>query len=356
MHILLAIVALLLVLGSIFIYSSSSVFALEQHHSSHFFLRKQAMGMAFGFLCALVTSLVPLHCIHRYTPAFFCITVAITALSLVTPCAVRIHGSSRWVKLGFLVFQPSELMKVGLLLYVAYYLDKKHATQRRSIKPFVALIATLIIPSIILLSQPDFGFTVTLVSTTIITCLVASFYVRYLGLSMVALIPAVVFLIVRYPYRAKRITTFLDPWRDPQGTGFQIIQSLIAIGSGGIHGTGIGESQQKYFYLPMQHTDFIFSIIAEEIGFCGVSVLILLYILFLYCGLRLANTLHNPFSRLFVLSFTVLITVQAVINMAVVTGLAPTKGIGLPFISYGNTNLVTNLIMLGIVVAMVKSE
>ncbi|MCX5924802.1 MAG: putative lipid II flippase FtsW [Candidatus Dependentiae bacterium] len=356
LRILLSIIALLVILGSIFIYSSSSVYALERHGYAHYFLYRQLIGILVG-LCALsIAALIPLKTIHKLTPFLFISSIGLTALSLVPQFASRIHGSSRWINIAHISFQPSELLKVGLLLYIAYFLDKKINTQQSILHSFLPLIIILAIPSIILLKQPDFGFTATLVSTVLAVCFIAQFQVTPLLISMTGLIPLVIGLIICYPYRMKRITTFLNPWQDPQGSGFQIIQSLIAIGSGGFWGVGIGQSRQKFFYLPMQHTDFIFSIIAEEIGFIGIFGLVLLYVFFLYYGLRLACAMKNQFSRFFILGFIIVISLQTIINMAVATGLAPTKGLGLPFISYGNTGLVTTLLMVGIVINMVKSE
>jgi cell division protein FtsW len=179
---------------------------------------------------------------------------------------------------------------------------------------------------------------------------------KYILITLTALIPAALALVVFKPYRLKRILTFLDPWSDPQGAGFQIIQSLIAIGSGGFWGLGISQSKQKFFYLPMQHTDFIFAIIAEETGLFGSSILLILYILFLYFGIRIFRQLTDNFSALATFGFIILITLQTVINLAVATGLAPTKGIGMPFVSYGNTALICNMAMLGLILNMIHSQ
>ena len=169
-------------------------------------------------------------------------------------------------------------------------------------------------------------------------------------------LPIAFFMIYLQPYRWQRILTYLDPWQDPQGSGFQIIQSLIAIGSGGLWGTGIAQSQQKFFYLPMQHTDFIFAIMAEEIGFIGSLFFITLCMAFVWFGFRISWNLKNPFSTYLVQGVTSIISLQFIINLFVSTGLAPTKGIGLPFISYGNTALVCNLFMIGLVANAVQDN
>lgn len=359
---LLFIILLLLIVGSVFIYSSSSVYALAYSGNAGYFLKKQVIGIVLGLIAMLMSIVMPLPFIKKSAPYFFIFTLFVTCLSFVPHFSLRIHGSSRWIRLLGFSFQPSELLKIGLLLYSAYFIDKKIHQQGecdtlQTLKHiFLPLSILLIVPAIILLKQPDFGFTVTLVATILCTCLLINFQTRRILFSFLALIPLAGLLIFLQPYRLKRITIFLNPWQDPQGSGFQIIQSLIAIGSGGFWGIGIGESRQKFFYLPMQHTDFIFSIIAEEVGFIGISFLILLYILFLYYGLRIAHLLHDHFSRVFVLNVTIFISVQALINMMVTTGMVPTKGVGLPFVSYGNTGLITNFIMIGIMVNMVYSE
>jgi cell division protein FtsW len=356
MQFLLGIIIVIIIVGSLFIYASSSVYALESFGSASYFVNKQLIGIALGFAGLVVAALIPFNLIKKATPLFFVSSLALTALSLIPQFASRIHGSSRWVRLLGFSFQPSELLKVGLLLYLAYFLEKKLNKQESIVTTFLPLMIMLGIPSAILLKQPDFGFTVTLVSTALIVCFIMQFQVKQIFFSMIGLVPLVIALIAHQPYRVKRITTFLNPWSDPQGSGFQIIQSLIAIGSGGLTGIGIGQSKQKFFYLPMQHTDFILSIIAEETGFVGIFFLITLYMMLLYFGLRIASNMRDTFSQAFTYGAIILISLQAVINMAVTTGMAPTKGIGLPFISYGNTGLITNIIMIGLIINMVRHQ
>ena len=350
------IVAILLVIGLLFIYSSSSVFALEKLGVAHYFLRKQFFGLIIGLAAAIAIRFIPLDFIKQSAPAFFLISLILTALAAFTPMGQNIHGSSRWLSLPFLSFQPSELLKISLILYIAYFLTKKEKQGSSFIHGFLPLIIVLSITSIILLKQPDFGLTITLVATALVVLFIANRYIKYIYFTLLACIPIVIALIIAKSYRLKRILTFLNPWGDAQGAGFQIIQSMIAIGSGGLFGVGIGQSKQKFFYLPMQHTDFIFSIIAEETGFLGASAVIILFLLFLYFGLRIAWQLSDPFCIFATLGFAMVISLQALINILVTTGLAPTKGIGLPFISYGNTALVCQLIMVGLIIAMVREN
>ncbi len=349
-------VFILLIIGLVFVYSSSSVYALEHYGSSFYYLKKQFFGIALGLVAVIILGLVPLPLIKRLTPYSFVACTLLTALTLMPSLSFKIHGSARWLYFAGLNFQPSELLKVSFILYVAYYIEKHQFKRNSFFKDYFPLIVILGITSIVLLFQPDFGLTVTLCVTTLLLMYIARFKSKHLGVTLLALAPACIGLIALKPYRLKRILIFLNPWHDPTGSGFQVIQSLIAVGSGGLAGSGIAQSKQKFFYLPMQHTDFIFSIIAEESGFIGASFLIFLYILFLHKGIQLALAMQSTFSCFATMGFTLLISLQAIINMSVATGLAPTKGIGLPFISYGNTSLTCAIIMVGLIMNMARAE
>jgi len=356
LHIFLGIVALLILIGFVFIYSSSSVYALEKHEDATYFVKRQLIGLIVGFIGLIMARLIPLAAIKRTSPLLLLVSLFLTALTLIDKFARHIHGSSRWLNIGGFAFQPSELLKIALIFYVAYFIVRKEKERPSFMRSMLPLLVILGITALILLSQPDFGLTVTLIATVVLMLFVTQYQVKYLLFLLIGAIPATIGLIIMRPYRIARVLTFLNPWADPKGSGFQIIQSLIAIGSGGIFGLGIGESKQKFFYLPMQHTDFIFSIIAEETGFVGVCVLVFLFIALLYMGLRIAWQLKDHFSTIAMIGFTLLISLQAAINLAVTTGLAPTKGIGLPFISYGNTALVCALLMVGLVMNMVNND
>ena len=349
------IVIFLLIIGLIFIYSASSVFALEKIGTAHYYLKKQFFGLAMGLFVAIIIQFIPVIFIKKSSPYFLIISLVLTALTL-THLGLNIHGSTRWLSLPFISFQPSELLKISLILYFAYFLTKKEKNNVSLMNSYIPLLIILAITSITLLKQPDFGLMITLLVTVFLLLFITNNYIQYIKITLFILIPLSIILIFAKSYRLKRILTFLNPWNDAQGAGFQIIQSLIAIGSGGFFGVGIGQSKQKFFYLPMQHTDFIFSIIAEETGFLGSSIIIFLFLLFLYFGLRIAWQLTDRFASYATLGFTLLISLQALINICVATGLAPTKGIGLPFISYGNTALICQLIMIGCIASFVTEN
>ena len=356
LHIFLGIVGTLLVIGLLFIYSASSIFALEKFGQSHYFVKKQLVGLVLGILGLVLIQMFPLQLIKKITPFFFWGSLGLTSLTLVHPFAVHIHGSSRWINLFGLSFQPSELLKIAFIMYLAYFLAKKERNLSSLWHTYIPFIVILGSTCAMLLKQPDFGLTVTLFITSFILLFIAHIPTKHMVISALGLIPVVIALIVFKPYRVQRILTFLNPWIDPQGSGFQIIQSLIAIGSGNFWGVGISHSKQKFFYLPMQHTDFIFSIIAEETGFFGSLLLISLFILLLYFGMHIAWGLPDTFSTFTTLGFIILISLQTIINLAVTTGLVPTKGIGLPFVSYGNTALVCNLLMVGLLINLVHAQ
>lgn len=348
----LSIATTLIVLGIIFIYSSSSFFAFEMHKQPFYFVQKQFYGILFGLIGFFIAKKMPLSFFKQTSFFLLITTIALTAATL-TPLGYKIHGSQRWINLFGFIFQPSELIKVALVIHLASFLARKKITEKNiySIVPLLVLIG---VTSIILLMQPDFGCMITLCATTLIMFFIANLPLKYFIGSIAGAIPLIFMLIYTQPYRWQRIVTFLNPWQDPQGTGFQIIQALIAEGSGGIWGTGIAHSKQKFLYLPMQHTDFIFAIIAEEIGYVGSLFLITLFILFLWFGFKISWKLKNSYSVFLVQGITTIISLQAIINLLVSTGLAPTKGIGLPFISYGNTALVCNMIMIGLILNAVE--
>ncbi len=354
LRIFLSITIALIIIGTLFIYSASSIYALETFGSSHYFVKKQIYGLLLGIIGCCVARFFPVSFLYRFAPYYIGLIMCLTALTVASPFAVRIHGSGRWLSCAGFSFQPSELLKIGMLLYISYFLSRR--TRMKHWTQYIPFLIICGISGIILLKQPDFGLTVTLMSTIILLLFSAQYNVKYLALAIGILTPITGLLIMMRSYRLQRILTFLNPWLDPQGRGFQIVQSLIAIGSGNWIGTGIAHSKQKFFYLPMQHTDFIFSIIAEETGFIGCLFLITLFILFSYFGIRIARQLQNPFASCAVLGFIIITTLQAYINMAVACGIVPTKGIGLPFVSYGNTALVCNLAMIGLIINFVHEN
>lgn len=355
-HFFLGIVVALTLIGLVFIYSASSIFALEKYGAAHFFLKKQLFFLLPSALGFFLFALVPLPLWKKLSPVLFLGALFLTALTFVPSLALKCHGSNRWLSIAGFGFQPSELLKLFLFMYMGYFFEKKQNKIKSLMYTYIPFLLILGVSFVVLLKQPDFGSVITIFSTSLMLFFVAECKMLYLVVTALCACPLVVYLVLAKSYRLNRILIFLNPWADPQGRGFQIIQSLIAIGSGNVWGVGISNSKQKFFYLPMQHTDFIFPIIAEEVGFVGSMLLIGLYTLFCFLGLRIAISLQTPFAFFTSLGFVLFITLQAVINLMVTSGLLPTKGLGLPFISYGGTALVCLWCMIGFIVNCARAE
>lgn len=343
-------------IGLIFIYSASSVFAMERFGDSTYFLKKQFIYLCLALIGFFIFALVPKEFWKRYASLFFVGSIFVTLLTFVPMIGLHRHGSDRWLSILGFSFQPSEFLKLFLLIYLGYFLEKKQSITGSFLNSYLPYLIILGVTSVVLLKQPDFGSMVTIFATSMIMLFVAEFNTIYLLVTLFLVIPVGTFLIITKSYRLNRILIFLNPWADPKGRGFQIIQSLIAIGSGSVWGLGISNSKQKFFYLPMQHTDFIFPIIAEETGFIGSCIIITLYLILCYYGMRLALQLREPFEFFTCIGFITFISLQAAINLMVTTGLVPTKGLGLPFISYGGTAIISLFCMLGLITNFVRNN
>lgn len=352
-HRITLIASILVVIGLIAVYSSSSITALQTHGSAFYYVKRQLIGIVLGICGVIACNVLSLRGIKKISLLMYILSLLLTILTLFPAFSNATYGSARWLRIASFSFQPSELLKLGIVMYVAYCASNKHKKES-FLFDYIPIFLILLGPALVLLKQPDFGLTVTLAITTIALLYLSQFQIKHIVATLASIIPLAVILIIAKPYRLKRILVFLNPWNDPHGSGFQIIQSLIAIGSGGIWGVGLSHSKQKFYYLPMQHTDFIFSIIAEEGGCIGSTLILVLFMLFMYFGFALAGRLTDTFSRLVVQGFTILISLQALLNIAVASGLLPTKGLGLPFISYGSSALVCHILMVGIMLRLAK--
>ncbi len=347
-RLLLLIVLIFVIVGIVMVYSSSSVSAASKFGSDTYFLKRQLCFAVIGFILMFLAMNIRYQVLQRFAYPILIGNLLLLILILIPGVGTTIGGATRWFRLGPLSFQPSELAKLALIIFLAYSLTKKeNKIKSFSIGFLPHVIITLTMCGLVLF-QPDFGTAMILLSLFFILLFVAGSRVRYLAYFMGIASLGCYFLISSVGYRLDRITAFLNPWDDPTSTGFQIIQSFLALGSGGLWGTGLGNGKQKLFYLPEAHTDFILSIIGEEIGFIGVLVLIILFIILAYCGIKISIRAADLFGTYLALGITSLITLHAVINLGVVLGLLPTKGSTLPFISYGGTSLVVNLISIGI--------
>jgi cell division protein FtsW len=345
---LLSSVLALLGIGVIMVYSTSSITALRSYHDEYFFLKKELLYASLGILFLLIFARIPYQ--HLGKRAYLTLGLSFLGLLLVLVpgVGVCIGGAKRWIHCGPLSMQPAEFAKLGLIIYLSFFLYKK----QENLKKFsTGLLPPLVITSIfsgLVLLQPDFGTTFLLVSLLFILLFVGGGRILHLALVLIVFGCVGIFLVVKSPYRLERVLSFLDPWKDPMGTGFQIIQSFIAFGTGGIFGQGLGNGKQKLFYLPEAHTDFIFSVLGEELGLIGVLIVISLFLIVIYCGIRIALRSRDYFGTYLAVGIISLVGLQAIVNMGVVMGLLPTKGTTLPFISYGGTSLMISLVGVGI--------
>lgn len=350
---LLCIPIALIGLGIIMIYSSSSLCAAQKYQDSAYFLKKQLLFGLCGIAGMLTMMRMPYTKLRRWAYPLWLGSLALLGLVLVPGVGVKAGGAVRWLHAGPLSFQPAELAKLAVIVMLAYSFSKKEPERMKTFSLGVLphLLLTLPVCGLIVL-QPDFGTAAMLGALVFVMLLVAGIRRRYIaGLGMIG-VAAVVLLVAQRGYRMERFLTFLDPWKDPTGSGFQIVQSFLAFGSGGLTGTGLGKGYQKLFYLPEPHTDFILSVIAEELGFVGVITVILLFAVLIACGIRIALRSYDPFGCYLALGIVVLIGLQTIMNMGVVTGLLPTKGMPLPFVSYGGTALLVNQACVGILLSI----
>jgi cell division protein FtsW len=335
-------------IGIVMVYSASSALAMKKFGSDYFFLKKQALFALVG-ICALVAGRhVPYRLYRPLAYPLLAIGVLLLAAVLVSPLGVTAGGSSRWLGIGPLRFQPSEFARFALIVYLAYSLEKKADRIKEFSIGFVPHVVVLGLVAGLILKQPDFGSAAILAVLTWLMMFVGGVRLLYLGSSCLLLGLAGAYFISLAGYRMRRLLSFLDPWQYSADAGYQIVHSLMAFGSGGWWGAGIGKGYQKLFYLPEPHTDFIFSVIGEELGLIGVLVIILLYLMIIWRGIRIARRAPDLFGSYLAIGLTIALGLQISINMAVTLGLLPTKGLTLPFLSYGGTSLVLNMATIGI--------
>ena len=334
--------------GTVMIYSTGGVYADLQYNDGQYFLYKHLIHMLVGLVVMGVALIVNYHKWQQYSIWFMLAMLVLLILVLIPEIGHEVKGGRRWLRIGSFSLQPAELLKVVLIIYVASYLERKQevlASFFRGLTP--NFIVTGIYLFLVLL-QPDFG-TVVLIATTILLMLyVGGGRPIHIATSLIGVGIIGGLLIASHTYRVRRMLAFLNPWDDPQNSGFQIIQSFIALGTGGWLGRGLGESLQKRLFLPDAHTDFIFAIIGEELGFLWICVLIILFVVFIWRGYWIAWNAQDAFGKHLAFGATTILSLQIILNLFVVVGLLPTKGLPLPFISYGGTSLVVAMFLTGL--------
>jgi cell division protein FtsW len=335
-------------IGIVMVYSASSALAFKKFGSDYFFLQKQAVFAAFGICLLVACRHVPYRLYRPLAYPILAVAVGLLIAVLVSPWAVTAGGASRWLGIGGLQFQPAEFARFALIVYLAYSLEKKAPHIKRAAVGYLPHIVVMGLLALLLLQQPDFGSAVILAALTWVMMFVAGVRLSYL-LGTFALLGATgAYFILHAEYRLRRVMSFLNPWQYSSDEGYQMVHSLMAFGSGGWWGTGIGNSHQKLFYLPEPHTDFIFAVVGEELGVAGVFGIVFLYALIIWKGVRIARNAPDLFGCYLALGLTTALGLQVCINMGVSLGLLPTKGLTLPFLSYGGTSLVLNMATIGV--------
>ena len=347
------VITILVFVGLVMIFSASAVMAKERFGSAYEFLLKQLVWAVVGFIAMIVAMKVDYKRLQH--PALVFSFLGCTSLLLVSVFFLdRAHGTHRWFHLGPISLQPSELAKPALILFLAFFLENK----TRDIDDWRNTLLPAVAPTMVFLGlivfQPDLGTAIACAGITACILFVAGIRLRYFGYAAAAALLPLYFLIFHVAYRRDRILAFLNPYADPKGFGFHIIQSLIAVATGGVTGLGFMEGKQKLFYLPEPHTDFIFAVTAEELGLVGALAVVILFAIFLWRGTRAALRTQDNFGRFLAVGITSMIVLQAFINISVVLGLMPTKGIPLPFVSYGGSSLFVTLMCVGVLLNITK--
>ncbi|MDD5254744.1 MAG: putative lipid II flippase FtsW [Candidatus Omnitrophica bacterium] len=345
----------LVCIGVVMIYSASSIYAWERYKDGFFFLKRHVSFVFIGAFLALLVMSTDYKNFRRYAKPFLLVSFVLLLLVLVPGIGREVSGARRWFRFKFLSFQPSELANLALIVYIADFIARKHSQMRMFWRGFAPPVGMLGAFCLLILVQPDLGTTIALASVVLVMLFVAGTRLTYLMSLFLASLPALYLLIFSVPYRRMRIMAFLNPWLDPKGSGFQIIQSQVALGSGNIFGVGLGQSKQKLFYLPAAHTDFIFSIIGEEMGLIGTIGVIVLFILFLHQALKVIRQSSDTFGYFLGLGLTLMLSFKAVINIGVSCGVLPTKGLPLPFISYGGSSFIFDLVSVGILLNIART-
>ena len=346
---------LLICVSVVMVYSASAVVALERFQQPYLFLTKQALWSVLG-LAVLVVAMRVDYRTYRNEAFIWCLLGLVVLMLVGVLFSTPINGTRRWFAVGGLGIQPSELAKVACVFFTALMLERRmHRIDDLSYSLLpIGLILGLVVALILL--QPDFGTSISLALVVAVMVFAAGLHYRYfVGLALVAL-PAIYIVLVSAPYRRRRLLAFWDPWADPLGDGFQIIQSLVAVGTGGVFGRGLMAGVQKLFYLPEPHTDFIYAVISEELGLVGATAILICFCVIAWRGLRIAARAEDTFGSFVALGLTTMIAAQAFVNISVVLGLMPTKGIPLPLVSFGGSSLLINLLGMGVLLNISQHE
>jgi cell division protein FtsW len=346
--VIVTVILLLLTIGVIMVYSASAAFAHHKYGDSFYFAKRQLLFAALGvFLMFIIANINPKQFYDWAQPAILC-CFGLLLIVLIPGVGIVRNGAQSWLGIGAFSIQPSEFMKLAMIAYLARMFSQPDYQIGKFTKGLLPGLLVLGSAFGFIMLQPDLGTGTVLVGTGVVLIFAAGARWKHLlGFASLGVL-GFIGLVLAAPYRIKRITAFLDPWQDPLGFGYQLMQSLYAIGPGGLMGLGLGMSRQKHLYLPEPHTDFIFSILSEELGFLGAGTVVILFAILVWRGLRIAISAHNLFMSLVATGVTAMIMIQAVINIGVVSGAFPVTGITLPFLSYGGSSLTLTLAAVGV--------
>jgi len=335
-------------IGIVMVYSASSALALKKFGTEYFFLKKQAIFAVGGIIALVIYKHIPYRWYRSLAYPILLLALGFLIAIPLSGWGASVGGAARWLRLGPVSFQPSEFARIAVVIFMAYSMSKKRELLKDLYIGFLPHVLVLSVFTVLIFLQPDFGSVVILGELTWIMLFVGGARLLHLSSSLLLVLPVLYYFMIHADYRVKRIMSFLNPWQYPTEEGYQIIHSLMAFGSGGIWGAGIGKGYQKLFYLPEPHTDFIFSVVGEELGLVGVFLILGLYGMIVWRGLIIARSTGDPFGSFIALGLTAALALQVLINMGVCLGLLPTKGLTLPFLSYGGTSLLINMASIGI--------
>ncbi|TAJ29502.1 MAG: putative lipid II flippase FtsW [Nitrospirae bacterium] len=352
----LAVAVVLALVGLVMVFSASAVVAGNRFHDSIYFLKRHLAWLAFGFLLLQAASRLDYTVWRKMALPILGLTVVLLILVLIPSLGVVVKGARRWLRLGPISVQPAEMVKLVVVLYLAAYLTRKEGRVTEFAAGFLPPLLIVGVLAGLVLLQPDLGTVVVIGLVTLGLLFLAGARLLHLFGLVPIVVPAVAVLIWKSPYRLQRLMTFLDPMKDPSGAGFQVNQSFLAFGSGGLFGVGLGEGEQKLFFLPEAHTDFVLALAGEELGLVGTSAIMVLFALLVLKGFQIASRAREPFGRHLALGITLLLGLQALINAGVVTGMLPTKGLTLPLVSYGGSSLMVNLLAIGILLSISRDR
>ena len=349
-------VVMLSIFGVIMIYSASFVWAEFKFNNPYRFATMQGIFLIFGIFLMLFLSKIDYHIYYKYANKILFVCGILLIVVLIPGLGTVRNGSRSWFGIGSLGIQPSEFAKIGLIIYVSKYLTNNNRIMKDVVKGVFPILLVIGLFFLLIMLEPDFGTAMVIVLTLVVLIFISgvniSFFVK-IGLTGLL---GIVGIIIAAPYRVKRIVSFLNPWSDPLGSGYQILQSLYAIGPGGVLGQGFLKSRQKYFYLPEPQTDFIFSIISEELGFLGVLIVTLAFLFIFYRSVSISLKNKDLFGKYLAFGLSFGIIIQASLNLCVVVGLIPVTGVTLPFISYGGSSLLVSMASIGIILNISRNK